>query len=101
MPHHDEQRQQHIEQQRRRGGARSPAVLILRFLVCASLLSVSAVGLWAALRARQRDLQLGAIAAAVASLLLVYFVLYKPAGVTKPDIVPGTLQEEPQEEPDE
>jgi hypothetical protein len=51
MPHHDEQRQPHIEQQRRRGGARSPAVLILRFLVCASLLSVSAVGLWAALPA--------------------------------------------------
>ena len=47
----------------------------------------------------ERIIRLGAIPAGVASVILVYLVLYKPAGVTKPDIVPGTVQEEPLEEP--
>ena len=71
-------------------------MLIIRLLVCAGLLAVSGAALWAALRSRQRDLQLGAVA--VASVILVYSVVYKPAGVTKHDIVPGTVEEA---EPDE
>jgi hypothetical protein len=73
-------------------------MLIIRLLVCAGLLAVSGAALWAALRSRQRDLQLGAVAVAVASVILVYSVVYKPAGVTKHDIVPGTVEEA---EPDE
>ena len=72
-------------------------MLMVRMLACAGLLVASAASLWAALRNRQRDTQIGAVAVAAASLVLVYFVLHKPVGLARPDLAPVNLEEEPEE----
>ena len=69
-------------------------MLILRVLMCAGLLAVSGLGLWVALQSRKRVLQIAAFAGAVASLLLVCWVLYPPAGVAGPSGAPDSVVEE-------
>jgi hypothetical protein len=69
-------------------------MLILRVLMCAGLLAVSGLGLWVALQSRERALQIGAFAGAVASLLLVCWVLYPPAGVARLGAAPDRIVEE-------
>ena len=70
-------------------------MLILRVLMCAGLLAVSGLGLWVALQSRERALQMAAFAGAVASLLLVCWVLYPPpAGVARPGGAPDSIVEE-------